>query len=109
MAVGGIGIRNSALMQLQDCGYRVLVTQLTPDSVPIHDIDFTQPTAFILGNEVDGAPCNCSDLGACPSRRQLLPTKWACRLLHDPCPGSIASSPLPYQDMKDMIFRLKEG
>lgn len=70
MAVGGIGIRNSVLMQLQDCGYQVLVTQLTPDSVPIHNIDFTQPTAFILGNEVDGAPCNFSDLSARPSRRQ---------------------------------------
>lgn len=33
----------------------MLVTQLTPTSVPIHDIDFTQPTAFILGNEVNGA------------------------------------------------------
>ena len=39
---------------MQACGFRVLVTQLTPTSVPIHDIDFTQPTAFILGNEVNG-------------------------------------------------------
>ena len=70
VAVSGICVRNSALMQSQACGYRVLVTQLTPDSVPIHDIDFTQPTAFILGNEVDGAPCSCSELSACPSHRQ---------------------------------------
>lgn len=39
---------------LRACGYRILVTQLTPDSVPIQAVDWTQPTAFILGNEVDG-------------------------------------------------------
>ena len=45
---------------LQACGFRVLVTQLTPTSVPIHDIDFTRPTAFILGNEVNGK-CRMSE------------------------------------------------
>ncbi|CAL8463906.1 g3441 [Coccomyxa elongata] len=40
---------------LRACGYRILVTQLTPDSVPIQAVDWTQPTAFILGNEVEGA------------------------------------------------------
>ena len=42
------------IQYLKACGFRVLVTQLTQDSVPIHDVDLTQPTAFILGNEVDG-------------------------------------------------------
>ncbi|CAK0786426.1 hypothetical protein CVIRNUC_009639 [Coccomyxa viridis] len=45
----------ACIAHLQACGFRVLVTQLTQDSVPIHDVDLTQPTAFILGNEVDGA------------------------------------------------------
>jgi tRNA G18 (ribose-2'-O)-methylase SpoU len=47
------GTRN-AVDYLRQCGYRILVTQLTDDAVPIHDVDWTQPTAFILGNEVDG-------------------------------------------------------
>ena len=44
----------ACIEHLQACGFRVLVTQLTQDSVPIHDVDLMQPTAFILGNEVDG-------------------------------------------------------
>jgi tRNA G18 (ribose-2'-O)-methylase SpoU len=49
------GTRN-CIEHLRACGYRILVTQLTPNSVPIQQIDWTQPTAFILGNEVDGDP-----------------------------------------------------
>lgn len=47
------GTRN-CVEHLHACGYRILVTQLTSDSVPIQQVDWTQPTAFILGNEVDG-------------------------------------------------------
>ena len=42
-------------MHLRACGYRILVTQPTAESVSIQDIDWTRPTAFILGNEVTGA------------------------------------------------------
>ena len=35
-------------------GYRIVTTALSPKAVPITELDFTQPTAFVLGNEVDG-------------------------------------------------------
>ncbi|EIE18826.1 hypothetical protein COCSUDRAFT_59757 [Coccomyxa subellipsoidea C-169] len=47
---------------LRDCGYRILVTQPTADSVPIGAIDWTLPTAFILGNEVNGASAEAIEL-----------------------------------------------
>lgn len=39
---------------LRDAGYRLVATHLHADTVPIHDIDFTMPTALIVGNEEAG-------------------------------------------------------
>lgn len=39
---------------LRKRGFRVAVTDAGPDSVPLSALDFTRPTAIILGNEVDG-------------------------------------------------------
>jgi len=41
--------------QLHDAGYRVVVTHLDADAVPIGELDFTQRTALVFGNERDGA------------------------------------------------------
>ena len=35
-------------------GYRIAATHLAADAVPIADVDFTQPTALVFGNERDG-------------------------------------------------------
>ncbi len=35
-------------------GYHVVATHFDPDAVSIHDVDWTQPTAVILGNEREG-------------------------------------------------------
>ena len=35
-------------------GYRIACTHLSADAVPIAELDFTQPTALVLGNEKDG-------------------------------------------------------
>lgn len=35
--------------------YKIVVTHLDDTAVPIQDIDFTQPTALVFGNEKDGA------------------------------------------------------
>ncbi|KAK9805056.1 hypothetical protein WJX73_008599 [Symbiochloris irregularis] len=35
-------------------GFKVLVTALSPDAIPITQWDWTQPTAFVLGNESTG-------------------------------------------------------
>ena len=45
----------ACVSHLRTRGFRVLVTAMRPGSVPVPDVDFTRPTAFLLGNEVDGA------------------------------------------------------
>ena len=37
-------------------GFQIVVAQLAPDAVPIGEVDWTRPTAVVLGNEKDGAP-----------------------------------------------------
>lgn len=39
---------------LKDRGYRLVATHLSEDAVPAHEVDFTQPTAIIFGNEHAG-------------------------------------------------------
>jgi hypothetical protein len=53
--------RPHAFAPEQDClrhakalGYQVVVTHLSPDAVDIANIDWTRPTAFVLGNEQRG-------------------------------------------------------
>lgn len=39
---------------LRERGYRLVATHLHADTVPIRDLDFTEPTALIFGNEEAG-------------------------------------------------------
>ena len=39
---------------LKAAGYQIVTTHLSEKSVPIQDVDWTRPTAFVLGNERDG-------------------------------------------------------
>jgi len=39
---------------LRDAGYRLVATHLHADTVPIRELDFTEPTALIFGNEDAG-------------------------------------------------------
>ncbi len=39
---------------LREAGYRLVATHLHADTVPIRDLDFTEPTALIFGNEEAG-------------------------------------------------------
>ena len=39
---------------LRDAGYRLVAMHLHADTVPIREIDFTQPTAMVFGNEEAG-------------------------------------------------------
>ncbi len=45
----------AAIAYLRSAGYQVLVSRLAPGAAPVQDVDFLRPTAFILGNEVNGA------------------------------------------------------
>ncbi|HEX3557418.1 MAG TPA: tRNA (guanosine(18)-2'-O)-methyltransferase TrmH [Thermoanaerobaculia bacterium] len=44
----------AALEQLKDRGLRVLAAHPTPAAIPFREVDFTLPTALLLGNEDDG-------------------------------------------------------
>lgn len=39
---------------LREAGYRLVATHLHADTVSIHEVDFTEPTALIFGNEEAG-------------------------------------------------------
>jgi tRNA (guanosine-2'-O-)-methyltransferase len=43
-----------ALTAIKSAGYQLIVTHLSKDAVPIQVIDWTRPTAFVLGNEKMG-------------------------------------------------------
>ncbi len=52
------------LAHLRDRGFQVVTGALTPESVPIHAIDFSRPTAMVFGNEHEGltsAFLDCAD------------------------------------------------
>ena len=45
----------NAVGHLKSAGMQILVTHLSPDAVDFRDIDYTKPTAIILGQEKSGA------------------------------------------------------
>mgnify|MGYP000170893051 FL=1 len=45
---------NEVFPTLKAQGYQVVVTHLSDDTVDYHDIDYTRPTALVLGAEKDG-------------------------------------------------------
>lgn len=42
------------LTELREQGFQLLATGLGNQAVPLHEVDFTRPSAIILGNEKDG-------------------------------------------------------
>lgn len=44
----------ACIEHLKSKGYQICVTALAPDSVPIQAVDFSKPTALVLGNEKQG-------------------------------------------------------
>ena len=44
----------SCISNAKASGYRVIATHFDSDAVTIHEVDWTQPTAIILGNEREG-------------------------------------------------------
>lgn len=44
----------SCIKNAKASGYRVVATHFDPEAVSIHDVDWTQPTAILLGNEREG-------------------------------------------------------
>lgn len=53
------------------CCLQVVVTHLRADAIDVRDVDWTRPTAIVLGNEREGAfrhqaSCNCNTITAGP-------------------------------------------
>lgn len=46
---------SACVQALKRQGYRIVVTHLSESSKPIQQVDFSQPTALVLGNEKEGA------------------------------------------------------
>lgn len=53
----------AATLRTQEClsrakrlGYQIVATHLSDSAVDISQIDWTRPTAFVMGNEEKGAP-----------------------------------------------------
>lgn len=44
-----------AIKKIKEDGYQLVVTALTEKAKPIHEVDFSLPTALVLGNEKSGA------------------------------------------------------
>lgn len=44
-----------AIKKIKAEGYQLVVTALTEKAKPIHEVDFSRPTALVLGNEKSGA------------------------------------------------------
>ncbi len=46
----------AAFEALRARGFTILATALREDALPLHEVDFTRPTALLLGNESSGLP-----------------------------------------------------
>ncbi|KAK9818965.1 hypothetical protein WJX74_008645 [Apatococcus lobatus] len=65
------------IAMLKSSGFKVVATALSQDSIPISEVDWTQPTAVIFGNEKDGVT------------REVL--EGADQLVHLPMQGFVSS------------------
>lgn len=48
---------SDCLAAAKKVGFKVVAATLAPGAVPVDEVDWTQPTAFVLGNEREGALC----------------------------------------------------
>jgi len=60
----------TCIEHLKSKGYQICVTALAPDSVPIQKIDFSKPTALVLGNEKQGVS---QEMIAACDRKVIIP------------------------------------
>lgn len=58
------------VQSLKSKGYQIVVTHLDHTAMPLHEIDFTKPTAFVLGNEKSGVT---SEMIAASDVRAIIP------------------------------------
>ncbi|MGI9175510.1 MAG: TrmH family RNA methyltransferase [Rhodothermales bacterium] len=79
-------------------GYTVVATHLDATSVPIGEIDFTQKTALVFGNERDGIS---QEMAALADRRCLIPMPGFTQSFNI----SVAAAVALYHARQDRLFR----
>lgn len=87
------------IKSLKEKGYRIATTHLSSKSIPISDVDFTVPTAIVLGNELEGVSdymLEQSDLNI------IIPTVGFTESFNI----SVAAAIICYQIFEDRIKRL---
>jgi len=87
-----------SLKNLKAAGYKVVATHLSADAKPIEEIDFTQPTALVLGNEKEGIS---AEMIAGADERVILPMFGFVQSFNI----SVAASLGFYQAVRDRIQR----
>lgn len=86
------------VLHLRAQGYKVVATHLSKDAKPIDAIDFTQPTALVLGNEKDGIT---AEMAALADERVILPMYGFVQSFNI----SVAAALCFYQVVQDRIRR----
>ena len=87
------------IKKLKEKGYRIATTHLTAKAIPISEVDFTIPTAIVLGNELEGVSdymLEQSDLNI------IIPTVGFTESFNI----SVAAAIICYQVFQDRIKRL---
>jgi tRNA (guanosine-2'-O-)-methyltransferase len=84
---------------LRQAGFVIVATSLGPDTVPLYDLDYSHPTAFVLGNEHRGVS---SEAAAAADHRIAIPMMGMIQSLN----VSVAAAVCLYEAMRQ---RLRSG
>lgn len=87
------------IKNLKDNGYQICVTTLATDSVPISEVDFSMPTALVLGNEKQGVS---TEMIAAADKKIIIPMPGFVQSFNISVAGALSL----YHIMQDRIRRL---
>jgi tRNA (guanosine-2'-O-)-methyltransferase len=87
------------IKNLKENNYQICVTALAADSVPISDVDFSIPTALVLGNEKQGVS---AEMIAAADKKIIIPMPGFVQSFNISVAGALSL----YHIMQDRIRRL---
>lgn len=90
--------RRACVEHLRREGYRIVVTHLDETSVPLSEVDFTQRTALVFGNERDGVS---AEMLALSDKRCVVPMVGFTQSFNI----SVAAAVCLYHAYRDRLFR----
>lgn len=89
----------SCIEHLKSVGYQICVTALAADSVPISAVDFSKPTALVLGNEKQGVS---AEMIAAADKKIIIPMPGFVQSFNISVAGALSM----YHIMSDRIQKL---